>query len=132
MLNKEDLIIFWFSFIIVLETIPTWFVRSYYIFDISVATIIATLVLSLVFISKKKFIKRMMIFIYIIKLSNIVSLIMNYCNSKYMYLMDISKPIMDGIIYLLFIMVFAIKAKEYLKRKHILNELEKLNNSASN
>lgn len=103
---KSDKILLWFAVVLVFQTIPTWFIIDWYWFDISVATIIASSVLVMSFLSKEWFLENFFIYIYLIKLTNIISLYADYGGSKYLSLLNMSKPIMNIILYIWLIYVF--------------------------
>lgn len=114
-MDRNDKIIFWFSSLLVLQTVPTWFILGWYWFDISTATIIATLVLCLSFVVRESFLERFLLYIYFIKLTNIISLIASYGKDKFpdntililqMGLLNYSKPVFNVILYLWFIYAF--------------------------
>jgi hypothetical protein len=105
-MDKRDKIILWFALVLVLQTMPTWFHFGWYWFDLSTATIIAFLVLCLSFLVKQYFLEYFLIYIYFIKLTNIISLYADYGNSTYLYLLNYSKPILNVVLYIWFIYVF--------------------------
>ena len=106
-MDKNDKIILWFSTLLVLQTLPTWFVSSWYIFDLSVATIIATLVLCLSFVVREHFLRKFLVYIYLIKLTNIISLCAAYKEWGILSYLNMSKPILDIILYIWFVYVFS-------------------------
>ena len=101
-MDKSDKIIFWFAIIITVQTVQTWFHLGWYWFDISTATIIATLVLCLSFLTKLWFVEYFLIYLYYIKLTNIISMYAVYGNSKYVPFLNASKPYMIVILYIWF------------------------------
>lgn len=105
-MDKSDKIIFWTGLFLTFETIPTWFIFGWYWFDLSVASIIASLVLVISFIAKEWFLECFYIFIYYIKLTNIISLYAAYGKSEYLPILNASKPILNVILYIWFLYVF--------------------------
>src|SRR4030066_1456018 len=119
-MDRSDKIIFWFSILLVVETFQTWFGLGWYWFDISVATIIATLVLCLSFVARLWVLQNFLIFIYYIKLTNIISMYAAYGKGKFsgnlmlvnqLLILDYSKIVLNIILYIWFIYVF----REYVK-----------------
>ena len=105
-MDKNDKIILGFVAVLVAQTIPTWFNLGWYWFDLSTAVIIATLVLCISFIVRVFFLEKLLIFIYYIKLTNIISLYAAYGSSDYLGLLNMSKPILNVILYLWFLISF--------------------------
>jgi hypothetical protein len=105
-MDKSDKIIMCFAVILVFQTIPTWFATGWYWFDISTATIIASLVLCISFLAKQYFLECFLTYIYYIKLTNIISLYADYGKSIYLHLLNYSKPILNVILYIWFIYAF--------------------------
>ncbi len=114
-MDRNSKIIFWFSSLLVLQTIPTWFILGWYWFDLSTSVIIATLILCLSMTPRDYFLQRFIEYIYLIKLTNIISLAASYGKDKFpdnqvlilqLDLLNISKPILNVVLYTWFIYVF--------------------------
>lgn len=119
-MGRSDKIIFWLAVFLGLETAITWFIVGWYWFDISVATIIATLVLIISFLAKERFLELFFIYMYFIKLTNIISLYVAYGHGKFkdvsllsdnLSLLNGSKPIMNILLYVWFTYAFISYAK---------------------
>lgn len=115
-MDRNDKIIFWFASLLVFETIPTWFKTGWYWFDISTATIIYTLVICISYFPRQSFLERFVIYISLIKLTNIISLMASYGHDKFpentiltlqLDLLNLSKPVLNVILYFWYVSVFS-------------------------
>ncbi len=100
-MDRRDNAILLFAVVIAIENIPTWFKFNWYIYDVSNAVIIATLILCLEFITREWFLQKFFIFLYLIKLSNIISVCATYKKWAVLPFLDASKPILDLMVYVL-------------------------------
>jgi hypothetical protein len=98
-MDKTDDAVMNVLLIITLATVPTW-IQDWFIYDLSNAIVIATLVLSLSFFVKEWYLIKFIYFLYIIKLLNILSVVSNYSEWEYNFILDESKPMLLTISYI--------------------------------